>query len=116
MLLTSRVLGAVSPKPAGVLSLQQGSGAGRSGGGCPVAPTDFCTGAASPVLVPPSPVLVPPSMLHVLAAQIFKVVVGREGRNFTEVYKNQKETWHITAGGGLEREEDHVRVVMQKGS
>lgn len=55
-------------------------------------------------------------MLHVLAAQIFKVVVGREGRNFTEVYKNQKETWHITAGGGLEQEEDHVRVVMQKGS
>lgn len=67
---------------------------------------------ASPALVPPSPALVPPSpapvlspfvqMLHVLAAQFLKATVGREGRNFTKVHKNKKETWRIPARGGLE--------------
>lgn len=64
--------------------------------------------ATSAVLVPPSPALMPPAlslfvqMLHILAAQTFKAMVGREGRNITGVYKNKKETWHITAGGGFE--------------
>lgn len=56
-------------------------------------------------LVPPSPapVLSPfVQMFHVLAAQFFNAMVGRERINFTKVYKNEKETQHIAAGGELE--------------